>query len=370
MQQQQVEFEKNNAQQAIFETMENIRSLLNNIDFSVNINKYKVQTLEEIRKKDEFLFYFPLNRDYQIDIDNNKFPNLIGEDRLKYLEKIGGDFPELRKKNEETWLFNVEKEEFSLEKKGEILKIYSKNGLYDTIYEKWMSPSKTMIIETNLSNLIHYKGCLSIIVDLSNRNSLLLRRFVIAIIEKNKKKLKKAILNKINISNADLSNAILFKAKLKKAILNNVNFENARLEYADLVDATLEENTNLSNAIMHNAILLNAKMNNAILKNTDLFEANLINADLTNADLTNANLTNANLTNAILDGANFSDTESETEYDLKSIKLVPKQITMCKSIKEIIGLSTTFLNEVNKLTELKKPELMEWWRKKEIISDK
>lgn len=101
----------------------------------------------------------------------------------------------------------------------------------------------------------------------------------------------------------------LFKVDLRRAILERANLSNAELWDADLsgaylIDADLSHaalgRTNLTYAFLHGASLTGAR-----LRHANLTDAELAGADLTSADLRNANLIGAHLEGANLSGANL-----------------------------------------------------------------
>jgi uncharacterized protein YjbI with pentapeptide repeats len=119
----------------------------------------------------------------------------------------------------------------------------------------------------------------------------------------------------LDLSNADLSAAILRYADLSGAILANANLIGADLRYADLSGAILVgadlryadlANANLSGADLRYADLSGANLSGANLANANLANANLSGADLSGANLRRANLANANLSGAILGFADLS----------------------------------------------------------------
>jgi len=140
------------------------------------------------------------------------------------------------------------------------------------------------------------------------------------------KNLWRAHLREVNLSGANLANAILDEARLADAKMINTNLSGtgmaqARLERADLSLATLT-NTYLANTELEYAILTEANLEDAILSeanlhfaeltlarliNTDLSLANLPHAVLSSADLTGANLENADLSNADLFSTNLTN---------------------------------------------------------------
>ena len=91
----------------------------------------------------------------------------------------------------------------------------------------------------------------------------------------------------LDLSRADLADAVLNGANLTRLHLYRVN-----LSGADLTDA------NLSNVSLFQAKLTGAYLNSANLSNANLVVANLTDADLSRAILVDTNLTRANLTHA------------------------------------------------------------------------
>ena len=114
---------------------------------------------------------------------------------------------------------------------------------------------------------------------------------------------------KTNLSNAwlldaNLSDARPIYANLSNAWLMNANLTGAHCLYANLSKA------NLSNAILSNANLSRANLSNAILSNAQLLcanlsDTNLLGVRLLDANLSGANLSGVDLSNANLSGANF-----------------------------------------------------------------
>ncbi len=137
------------------------------------------------------------------------------------------------------------------------------------------------------------------------------------------------LMSKLNLSDAEFSNADLAGINLENTNLRGAALENVDLRNADLRDAKLE-NANLENANLADAKLEGVDLRGANLKNTNLVGAKLINAKLTNAnlenaDLSNARLENANLRSAILENANLTgarmDNASLINADLGNVLL-------------------------------------------------
>ena len=112
-----------------------------------------------------------------------------------------------------------------------------------------------------------------------------------------------------NLTNANLTHAILFNANLSAANLTDANLTLALLDGVNLTDANLTDadlafailsSANLAGANLTDANLTHADLINTVLYHADLTGANLFHADLANADLASANLTGADLTKADL----------------------------------------------------------------------
>ena len=204
------------------------------------------------------------------------------------------------------------------------------------------------------------------------------------------------LMNKLNLSGADLSNADLIGTNLENTDLRGANLENVDLRNADLRGARLE-NANLANANLAGAILENvdlkeanltgtnlqsARLSNANLRNTQLQNTNLItarlgnvnlrnahleNANLTGARLENANLMSANLMGAILEGANFLNANLG---DAKLGKANLKEANLAGAdlggtdLRGAINLTLDQVNAGNNVTEA----LCQWDSQGELIS--
>lgn len=108
----------------------------------------------------------------------------------------------------------------------------------------------------------------------------------------------------------DLSEADLTDANLQAAQLEYANLDGAHLDYANLDDANLAY-ADLKFARLYHTYLSRANLNfadftHANLKRADLSDANLMHAELVTADLRRADLTGANLSYADLWYANLS----------------------------------------------------------------
>ncbi|AUH63065.1 pentapeptide repeat-containing protein [Paracoccus zhejiangensis] len=109
-----------------------------------------------------------------------------------------------------------------------------------------------------------------------------------------------SLLQKRNLSNADLRHA-----RLEGARLEGANLRNARLEGANLWDARLE-GANLRDARLEGADLRGARLEGADLTQARLERADLRDARLEGADLTLARLERADLRDARLEGADLT----------------------------------------------------------------
>ena len=117
--------------------------------------------------------------------------------------------------------------------------------------------------------------------------------------------LTQAMLAVTNLSGASLLRVDLTKANLRLAKLNKVNLAGANMIETNLFEANLEEAL-LASVMLNRAILKSAHLKNAILLQADLTQADLSGTDLTGADLTEANLTGAYLRGADLSGAKLT----------------------------------------------------------------
>jgi hypothetical protein len=124
--------------------------------------------------------------------------------------------------------------------------------------------------------------------------------------------LTRANLKGANLSHANLTGATLEGAQLNNATLENIILTGAKLKGANLENCVLDHNadlsqTDLSNAILIRANLEGAKLNNAILTNANLSGAKLNDANLTNAVLRGANLSEANIIDTNFQAADLTD---------------------------------------------------------------
>lgn len=113
------------------------------------------------------------------------------------------------------------------------------------------------------------------------------------------------MLQKTNLSGADLHESTLDGANLSGVILSKANLSGAKLGGAFLNNAILNE-CNLSRATLWFANLNTADLRGAEIKGADLRGADLRGANLQGANLSEADLSGANFNKAICNGANFS----------------------------------------------------------------
>lgn len=126
--------------------------------------------------------------------------------------------------------------------------------------------------------------------------------------------LEGAILNvanmiRANLSGANLKDAALIRAEMIRANLSNAKLTGANLNAADLRESTLRQvdltGANLNEADLRGSSLIAAILLNANLIGTDFSKADLTGADLSHAELRHARLHRANLSGASLRGANL-----------------------------------------------------------------
>jgi uncharacterized protein YjbI with pentapeptide repeats len=133
-----------------------------------------------------------------------------------------------------------------------------------------------------------------------------------------------------NVSEADLSKAIL-----RRAILFGTNFSSANLQDTVLSEADLQA-ANFSGANLRCADLTDANLNEANFSDADLRCANLRDADMkeadfSGADLRCADLTGADLTDAIFKRAQLKDAQVDKESANKN-HFSPEQLRVMKIV--------------------------------------
>jgi len=152
----------------------------------------------------------------------------------------------------------------------------------------------------------------------------------------------------IDLSGADLSNAIFEEAWIDHANLEGADLFGANLERAMLTDTNLK-GTNLWCAELKEAHLEYANLEEADFKSANLDEASLVWANLKGATLCRANLEGANLLGASLQGVDFTGVEGLTveqlrytwiddttllDHDLANDPRIQARIKECKIILE------------------------------------
>ncbi|MDJ0695674.1 pentapeptide repeat-containing protein [Mastigocoleus sp. MO_188.B34] len=174
----------------------------------------------------------------------------------------------------------------------------------------------------------------------SNLNGAYLSGSILRNADLSNAKLSGAILSDTDLKDAIFRNANLTKAGLRGAILSGVDFMGADLSqveltgnklskmdlnYAQLNGAYLND-TDLSHAKLSHAKLNRAKLSHANLSGVDLSYADLERAYLSDANLSGADLSNTNLSCANLSGADLSNTDL-TSTNLRDAKgLTPQQV--------------------------------------------
>ena len=125
-----------------------------------------------------------------------------------------------------------------------------------------------------------------------------------------------SVMDKADLSGADLRNADLSGASMRRANLRGANLRGTNLIAADLIRA------NLSGADLSNSYLSNADLGGAYLSGADLSGANLSGADLRRAYLGGANLSDVDFSDANLNNANLSGA-TLIYADLRGAKNIP-----------------------------------------------
>ncbi|MCS6783183.1 MAG: pentapeptide repeat-containing protein [Gloeomargarita sp. SKYBB_i_bin120] len=120
--------------------------------------------------------------------------------------------------------------------------------------------------------------------------------------------LKRAILVRANLTNADLSRAVLEQARFDEANLTGAILTRANAKVGSFVGCTFNR-ADLSWATFDGANFTDANLSRVNLKRASLVGADLSRANLWHADLTEANLRHANLNRANLTGAKLVGTQ-------------------------------------------------------------
>jgi uncharacterized protein YjbI with pentapeptide repeats len=152
------------------------------------------------------------------------------------------------------------------------------------------------------------------------------------------------LLDRADLSGANLRGAYLFDAHLEGARLGN-----AKLDGAYLLDAHLQ-NADLYAARLDKAVLENARLTGAHLKDTRLRGANLVNAHLEGACFQGARLEGARFDRAVVDGhTQFSDCAVDTDTSFVGVGL--------RSARVDPGLAQTLESNIRRI------EWRGWYKK-------
>ena len=188
-------------------------------------------------------------------------------------------------------------------------------------------------------------------------DSIQLKRLKIGVTKWNNWRRTRVNVGKIDLRDADLSEAHLSGADLWDAHLNGADLSDASLSGADLIGANLRGanltrtyliGANLSNADLSKTNLGEAHLYNADLSGADLSEAHLIGADLIGANLSGAHLSKANLRDADLSKANLSGANL-TGANLNGANLNGAKVTFAVLLETIFG--STDLRDADGLSE-------------------
>ncbi len=138
-------------------------------------------------------------------------------------------------------------------------------------------------------------------------------------------------LNKLGVTDIDLSHSYLVNMELMQATLQKANLFDAKLQGANLNGANFQGanlyDARLQGAKLQGALLQRAKLQVAQLQGADLLEAQLEGADLRSADLQGVNLLGANLHGADLFNANLQETNL-----IGAINLAAEQLTEAETL--------------------------------------
>jgi uncharacterized protein YjbI with pentapeptide repeats/WD40 repeat protein len=116
--------------------------------------------------------------------------------------------------------------------------------------------------------------------------------------------LRGASLNRINLTNAKLDDAVFDGAQLRGARLADASLRRAKLAGCELTFADLRA-AHCEDAVLDGAKLTNAKLPNVVLTGASCSNADFVGADLQNASLRGCRLANADLSESNLSGANL-----------------------------------------------------------------
>jgi len=139
-------------------------------------------------------------------------------------------------------------------------------------------------------------------------------------------------ISKPDLSNADLSGAILRYFKAPRANFRNTTFKGSDLRESYFMDAICI-NTDFTEAILEDSSFFQAKLNNAIFKDANLRDAGLENVDLTRVDFEGADLKGVSFKWSNLEGVDLS-TAKNVEFIgdlegscLKGTKGIPLKVS-------------------------------------------
>lgn len=150
--------------------------------------------------------------------------------------------------------------------------------------------------------------------------------------------LTRANLQRVSLSDVDLTDANVYRARLEGASLDY-----AKLEGASFFAARLDS-ANLSWAKMNGADLRAARLNAANLRWTEIEGANLFEAELEEADIYAARLTGASLMSVTMTGASlFAAKLDGANFYLADLKGVDVRET------DLRGVSSLTLNQINSM---------------------
>lgn len=141
---------------------------------------------------------------------------------------------------------------------------------------------------------------------------------------------RETILEAVDFSSADLTNAYLDNLDLRAVNFAAAKLDNAQIQSSNLQNVNLEKallrGTNFYNANLEKAYLYQSALYRADLSSTILIAANLNQAGLVRADLSNSDLTEAELVEAELSGAWLRETKF-CRANLTRAKLFNSQVS-------------------------------------------
>lgn len=170
-----------------------------------------------------------------------------------------------------------------------------------------------------------------------------------------------ANLSEANLEKADFSNANLKLANLDRANLREVKFVEADLYKAELRGADLREakflDANLKEARLRISDLDEAYIVGADLRDVDLYYCSLVGSNLKYSDLENADLEGADLERANLEGVNLKGVDL-SEANLTGARgLNLQQLIKARTLYQCYGLDSTLYKQL----KMMKPCLFESW---------